>query len=64
MEALLTGLRETSLASTSVPELIGTSAAMADVRCAIERAAKAPFAALIEGESGVGKDSLPALFTS
>ena len=56
VEALLTGLRETSLASTSVPELIGTSAAMADVRRAIERAAKAPFAALIEGEIGVGKE--------
>ena len=35
VEALLTGLRETSLASTSVPELLGTSAAMADVHRAI-----------------------------
>jgi len=55
-EALLTSLRETSRASTSVPELIGVSAAMQDVRRAIERAARAPFAVLIEGESGVGKE--------
>ncbi|MBI2829387.1 MAG: sigma 54-interacting transcriptional regulator [Acidobacteria bacterium] len=56
VDALLAGLREMSLASTSVPELIGTSAAMAEVRRAIERAARAPFAVLIEGESGVGKE--------
>ena len=56
VEALLVGLRETSRASTSVPELIGASAAMAEVRRAIERAARAPFAVLIEGESGVGKE--------
>lgn len=56
VDALLTGLRETSLASSSVPGLIGASAAMTEVRRAIERAARAPFAALIEGESGVGKE--------
>jgi DNA-binding NtrC family response regulator/tetratricopeptide (TPR) repeat protein len=56
VEALLAGLRETSRASTSVPELIGASAAMAEVCRAIERAARAPFAVLIEGESGVGKE--------
>ncbi|MBF8301634.1 MAG: Sigma-54 factor interaction protein, partial [Acidobacteria bacterium] len=56
VDGLLTGLRESSMASTSVPELIGTSAAMAEVRRAIERAARAPFAVLIEGESGVGKE--------
>ena len=56
VDALLTGLRETSLASTSVPELIGASAAIAEVRRAIERAARAPFAVLIEGESGAGKE--------
>ena len=56
VEALLAGLRETSRASTSVPELLGASAAMAEVRRAIERAARAPFAVLIEGESGVGKE--------
>jgi DNA-binding NtrC family response regulator/tetratricopeptide (TPR) repeat protein len=56
VDALLTGLRESSAASTSVPELIGASAAMVEVRHAIERAARAPFAVLIEGESGVGKE--------
>ena len=55
-EALLASLRETSRASTSVPELIGVSAAMQEVRRAIERAARAPFAVLVEGESGVGKE--------
>jgi transcriptional regulator with PAS, ATPase and Fis domain len=55
-EGLVASLRETSRASTSVPELIGVSAAMQEVRRGIERAAKAPFAVLIEGESGVGKE--------
>ncbi|MEO8257343.1 MAG: sigma-54 dependent transcriptional regulator [Acidobacteriota bacterium] len=36
--------------------LLGVSAAMADVRRAVERAAGAPFAVLIEGESGCGKE--------
>jgi transcriptional regulator with PAS, ATPase and Fis domain len=39
-----------------VPELIGVSGAIADVRRGVERAARAPFAVLIEGESGVGKE--------
>ena len=56
LEALLAGRRESARSSTSVPELIGVSAAIADVRRAIERAARAPFAVLIEGESGVGKE--------
>ena len=56
VDALLAGLRETLRASTSVPELIGSSAAMTEVRRAIERATRAPFAVLIEGESGVGKE--------
>ena len=51
-DALLTSLREVSRASTSVPELLGVSAAMQEVRRAIERAAKAPFAVLIEGARG------------
>ncbi len=38
------------------PELLGVSGQMADVRRAIERAAAAPFATLIEGESGSGKE--------
>jgi hypothetical protein len=50
-DALLASLRETARASTAVPELIGDSAAIQEVRKAIERAAKAPFAVLIEGES-------------
>jgi DNA-binding NtrC family response regulator len=40
----------------SGPDLIGTSAAMNDVRKAICRAANAPFTVLIEGESGSGKE--------
>jgi transcriptional regulator with PAS, ATPase and Fis domain len=56
MEALLASMRAESRASTSVPELIGVSAAIEDVRRSIERAARAPFSVLIEGESGVGKE--------
>ncbi len=37
-------------------DLLGASAAMVDVRRAVERAAAAPFAVLIEGESGCGKE--------
>jgi two-component system response regulator HydG len=36
--------------------LLGVSAAMNDIRRAAERAANAPFAVLIEGESGSGKE--------
>ena len=39
-----------------MPELVGVSRAMEDVRRAIVRAAAAPFSVLIEGESGVGKE--------
>ena len=39
-----------------LPELIGVSAVMTAVRQTIERAARAPFSVLIEGESGVGKE--------
>ena len=56
VDALLSDARETARASTSIPELVGTSQAMADVRRAIERAAGAPFSVLIEGESGAGKE--------
>ena len=56
VEALLTHARETAAAATRVPELMGVSEAIADLRRAIERAARAPFAVLIEGESGVGKE--------
>ncbi len=37
-------------------ELLGVSSAIGGVRAAIERAASAPFAVLIEGESGSGKE--------
>jgi DNA-binding NtrC family response regulator/tetratricopeptide (TPR) repeat protein len=37
-------------------ELLGVSGAMVEVRQAVERAAAAPFAVLIEGESGSGKE--------
>ena len=39
-----------------VPELAGESRPLDDLRRAIVRAAAAPFAVLIEGESGVGKE--------
>jgi DNA-binding NtrC family response regulator len=56
VDALITGVREASNASTSVPELIGVSASIAEVRRAIGRAARAPFSVMLEGESGVGKE--------
>jgi transcriptional regulator with GAF, ATPase, and Fis domain len=56
VEALIAGVREESIAATAVPELIGVSAAMSEVRRTIGRAARAPFSVMIEGESGVGKE--------
>jgi DNA-binding NtrC family response regulator len=56
LDAWLTATREESKASMAVPELIGVSDAMTEVRKAIVRAAAAPFAVLLEGESGVGKE--------
>jgi two-component system response regulator HydG len=56
LETWLAVARAESRASIAVPELIGVSEAMADVRKAIVRAAAAPFAVMIEGESGVGKE--------
>jgi DNA-binding NtrC family response regulator len=56
VDAFVGGIREASNASTSVPELIGVSAAISEVRRAIARAARAPFSVMIEGESGVGKE--------
>jgi DNA-binding NtrC family response regulator/tetratricopeptide (TPR) repeat protein len=56
VDALITGAREASNASVAVPELIGVSEAMSEVRRAIARAARAPFSVMIEGESGVGKE--------
>jgi DNA-binding NtrC family response regulator len=49
-------LREASAADSQVPGLLGGSPAMHAVREAVVRAAPAPFAVLICGESGVGKE--------
>ena len=48
--------REVARASIAIPELIGSSAAIAEVRRSVTRAAAAPFSVLIEGESGSGKE--------
>ena len=42
--------------TSGTSELIGVSAAIADIRRAVDGAASAPFAVLIEGESGCGKE--------
>jgi two-component system, NtrC family, response regulator AtoC len=52
--ALLTSRQRAELAHASA--LVGVSPAMIDVRRSIERASAAPFAVLIEGESGSGKE--------
>ena len=49
-------LREASAADSQVPGLLGGSPAMRAVREAVVRAAPAPFAVLVCGESGVGKE--------
>jgi len=56
VEALRAAKRDEAAASATVPELLGVSDVMMTVRNAIVRAAAAPFAVLIEGESGVGKE--------
>jgi DNA-binding NtrC family response regulator len=56
IESLLAAGREESRAATAIPELVGVSAVIADVRKAVTRAAASPFAVLIDGESGVGKE--------
>jgi len=56
IDAMRAAARHATTTATAVPELVGVSAAIADVRRAIARAASAPFAVLIEGESGVGKE--------
>jgi DNA-binding NtrC family response regulator len=56
VESMQSAARDVAAASTSIPELVGTSGAIAEVRRAVTRAAMAPFAVLIEGESGVGKE--------
>jgi DNA-binding NtrC family response regulator len=56
VESLIHGAREAAQAATAIPELVGASAAIGEVRQAVIRAAAAPFSVLIEGESGVGKE--------
>jgi DNA-binding NtrC family response regulator len=56
VEGMQSVAREVATAATSIPELVGSSRAMTEVRRAVRRAASAPFAVLIEGESGVGKE--------
>jgi DNA-binding NtrC family response regulator len=48
--------RAPDVAAALVPELVGQSLAMEQVRQAIVRAAASPFPVLIEGESGSGKE--------
>jgi transcriptional regulator with GAF, ATPase, and Fis domain len=54
MSAILSGRQRAAAPATS--GLLGVSVAMAEIRRAAERAAGAPFAVLIEGESGSGKE--------
>ena len=56
VDALLSSSRAEAAAAIAVPELVGGSAGMTELRQAVARAAAAPFAVLIEGESGVGKE--------
>ena len=48
--------RRAEAAAQGAGDLIGVSGAMVEVRQAVDRAAAAPFAVLIEGESGSGKE--------
>ena len=56
VDLVLAARADATRAAASVPELIGQSDAIDDVRRAIARAAVAPFSVLIEGESGSGKE--------
>jgi DNA-binding NtrC family response regulator len=56
LDGLQAGRRLARQASTEIPELVGVSHVMQEVRAAIARAAGAPFAVLLLGESGVGKE--------
>lgn len=49
-------LKATHAGSAVIPELVGESHAMEQVRQAVIRAAASPFPVLIEGESGAGKE--------
>jgi DNA-binding NtrC family response regulator/tetratricopeptide (TPR) repeat protein len=56
VDGMIAAAREVAHASTTVAELVGVSDAIAAVRKGAARAAASPFAVLIEGESGVGKE--------
>jgi DNA-binding NtrC family response regulator len=56
VDSMLSARVEVARAAAAVPELLGASHAIAEVRRSIARAAAAPFTVLIEGESGVGKE--------
>lgn len=56
VEDCVRGLQQAQAPASQVPGLLGGSAAMAAVRAAVVRAAPAPFAVLVVGESGVGKE--------
>ncbi len=48
--------RRTQVAAAGAGDLLGVTPAMGELRRSVERAATAPFAVLIEGESGSGKE--------
>ena len=48
--------RRVQAMTPTITELLGIGTAIAEVRRAVERAASAPFAVLIEGETGSGKE--------
>jgi DNA-binding NtrC family response regulator len=54
--ALLQHREDASKVALEIPELVGCGAAMQELRKAIASAARAPFAVLVEGESGSGKE--------
>jgi DNA-binding NtrC family response regulator/tetratricopeptide (TPR) repeat protein len=56
LEAMQSCVQTIAHTATLLPEFVGASTAMAEVRATIARAAAAPFAVLIQGESGVGKE--------
>ncbi|HEY7189895.1 MAG TPA: sigma 54-interacting transcriptional regulator [Vicinamibacterales bacterium] len=56
IDAMRATARHAATTAAAIPELVGASEGIADVRRTVARAASAPFAVLIEGESGVGKE--------
>jgi DNA-binding NtrC family response regulator/tetratricopeptide (TPR) repeat protein len=48
--------RRSPAAAPALATLVGVTAIMSELRDAVERAAKAPFSVLVEGESGSGKE--------